>query len=438
MVPGMTDNSVAVRRLSKRKRFLFAATALLISFAIVELISWLALQTLFENGSELIRLQRQSLAAGGTAKSSMNEVIHPYLGWVMNPDTCSPSTILGHQIPVNGFGFNDQELTVPKRDTDRIIVGVLGGSVAWQMTAYGESALRESLRAHSAWRDKDIQLVRLAMSGHKQPQQLMTLNFMLALGAEFDVIVNVDGYNETALPSCENDRSGVFAAYPRMWHARTLDIVDPRVYGKSLQLFQIRGARQNAAQWLQDSWVWSSPTMNVVWKLRDLSWEHQLLDLATELADRRRKFDRGFAAQGPTQVYTGDEAMFDHLRDLWKNCSLQIHHLCLANGTKYIHALQPNQYLPGSKPLSEFERIAVVDPSQEYGRAIAKAYPMLIDEGKRLRERGVDFHDLTMLFATTDETIYSDPYCHYNQQGNEMLARTVASKIVESFANGGQ
>lgn len=38
-----------------------------------------------------------------------------------------------------------------------------------------------------------------------------------------------------------------------------------------------------------------------------------------------------------------------------------------------------------------------------------------------------------MLFAEIEEPIYADPFCHYNVRGNELLAQTVATKIIGAF-----
>jgi hypothetical protein len=426
----MTDHASSRRRLSRRKRLLFGLMALVLSIPIVELISWLAINVLTVDGLQRLHTLQELLALGGSAKGSLNEVVHPYLGWVTNPQISPPTTIGAHQIPVNGFGFNDVEHHIPKRSADRLVVGVVGGSVAWQMTVLGESAFRDALGENPAWREREIQIVRLAMSGYKQPQQLMTLNFLLALGAEFDVIVNIDGYNEIALAACENDKSRVFTAYPRMWHLRAQDIVDPRVYDKSFRLLQVRATRQELAHGICNSWFRWSPTFNLVWKIRDMYWENQLVDLASRLSTG----ERAFATGGPRQEYTTESEMFDHLRDIWKNCSLQIHHLCQGNGTKYIHVLQPNQYLAGSKPMTDLEWKKMYVADQDYGKVIAQSYPLLIAEGPQLQKLGIDFHDLTMIFAATEETIYADPFCHYNARGNEILARAVAAAVIDAFA----
>jgi hypothetical protein len=428
----MTEHTPSHRRLSRRKRLLFRLTALLLSLVAVELISWCAISIFEAGGLPKLYSQQEGLALTGSSYGSLNEVIHPYLGWVMNPQTSPPTSIGERRIPVNELGFNDDEHGIPKRTADRLVVGVVGGSVAWQMTVLGESAFRDALRENPAWRDKEIQIVRLAMSGYKQPQQLMALGYVQALGAEFDVVVNIDGYNEMALSSCENQRLGVFTAYPRLWHARTHDIVDPRIYDQSFRLLQIRATRQESAKGMCNSWFRWSPTINLVWKMRDAYRVNQLVELATALGEG----DRGFAANGPGERFATESELLEHLRDIWKTSSLQLRNLCAGNGTRYVHVLQPNQYFSGSKPLSAVEIKSMHIPSQSYGQSIAKAYPLLVAEGPRLRELGVNFRDLTMIFATADDTIYADPFCHYNAQGNEMLARAVAGAIIEAFATG--
>jgi hypothetical protein len=420
-------------KLTLKKRLLFGTIATLLSLPVVELISWSAIRFGLEDDFDNLRDMQTRLAISGGSRGSLNETIHPYLGWVMNPQISPGTDLGGRHVPVNQLGFNDDEQGIPRRAADRLIVGVLGGSVAWQMTVLAESAFRETLERNPAWRDKEIRIVRLAMPGYKQPQHVMALSYMLALGAEFDVIVNIDGYNEIALAAVDNDTAGVFAAYPRSWDFRTQDIADPRVYQASFSLLEGRAARQKLAQKMCHSWFRRSPTANLLWKLRDGYWHNQLLDAALELTHHRIDRGKPFASTGPPQLYANQTEMFNHLRDLWKNGSTQIEHLCHGAGTKYVHILQPNQYVSGSKPMGERERSETVQVRQLNGQAIARGYPLLIRAGGELREQGIDFHDLTMLFANVEERLYADQFCHYNAQGNEILARAVAERIVDAF-----
>jgi hypothetical protein len=137
----------------------------------------------------------------------------------------------------------------------------------------------------------------------------------------------------------------------------------------------------------------------------------------------------GFAATGPAQLDPDEDGRRTHVVDLWANSSLQMQRICQGNGIAYLHFLQPNQYLPGSKPMTEPERQKFVSETQEYGKAIKAIYPLLINRSPILQQKGVDFHDLTMLFSEVHEPIYADPFCHFNQLGNHMLAKSIADAI---------
>ncbi len=426
----MTSLNRPVRKLSRSKRMAFAGAALVLAWMITELVCRLIL-TYVEYTYKFSAHKSQTVVeeTGESGKSAV-EAIHPYLGWVLNPQVNSAgSTLFSRTIPVNSLGFNDEEHGIPKRRPDRVIVAVTGGSVAWQVSVAGEKLLREELEKTPQFRGKQLQLVRLAMSGYKQPQQLMALNYMLALGAEFDVVVNIDGYNEVALTVAENDEMGVFAAYPRMWHARMHDVVDPRKYTVSFQILKVRALRQQLAADRLQSWLSWSPTLNLIWYVRDKRLETQMVELAGELRQQIISGGLGFTAKGPAQIYRGSDGLHRHVLELWSNSSLQMQRLCAGNGIAYVHILQPNQYLTDSKPMTAEEREKCISGFQDYGKVIQKIYPLVIQHAEVLRQAGVDFHDLTRLFAEVEEPIYADPFCHYNQRGNDLLAQSVAEFI---------
>ena len=69
-----------------------------------------------------------------------------------------------------------------KRRPDRLIIAITGGSVAWQLSVGGEELIRSLLHESPALRDREIIILRLGMSGFKQPQQLQAISYVLALG----------------------------------------------------------------------------------------------------------------------------------------------------------------------------------------------------------------------------------------------------------------
>jgi hypothetical protein len=424
--------SFSSRRLSRQKRLAFGAALALMMFATLEGLSYLALRWYTGLTLENLWAQQRVMAAAGHSLQAPQEAIHPYLGRVLNPDISPGADLFGRHVGVNPLGFNDVDHAIPKRRPDRLAIAIVGGSVAWQMSVLGEDVLRERLGRDPRYAQSEIEIVRLALSGHKQPQQLMALAWLLSLGAEFDAVINIDGYNEIALPMGENIHAGLFLAYPRMWHTRMEELVDPRMYATAFRLFKARGGRQQlAADMVQSRLRWS-PTWNLVWYVRDRSWERELVATGFAITRFRTGDTARFAALGPTEHFADDDEALARCAEIWQASSQQIARLCLANGCAYLHVLQPNQYVAGSKPMGDEERRAMCSGNR-YSPYVEKGYPLLVRAGQSLRDQGIAFHDLTMLFSDVPEPLYADKFCHYNARGNELLAEAVAERLLEAF-----
>lgn len=108
-----------------------------------------------------------------------------------------------------------------KRGREHLVVALMVGSFAAQTGFYGGAQLTTELAKASG---REIRLVDLGMGGYKQPQQLMTLVYLTSLGAEFDLVINIDGFNEVALPPTELVPRGVFPLYPRDWYIQTINL----------------------------------------------------------------------------------------------------------------------------------------------------------------------------------------------------------------------
>jgi hypothetical protein len=100
-----------------------------------------------------------------------------------------------------------------------------------------------------------------------------------------------------------------------------------------------------------------------------------------------------------------------------------------ARGIEYYHFLQPNQYDPGSKPLSDWERHHAVLVDHPYRAAAVEAYPLLREAGRELVEEGAAFEDLSRLFIDVTDTLYIDNIGHFNKQGNRLMLKAIAEKI---------
>ena len=119
---------------------------------------------------------------------------------------------------------------------------------------------------------------------------------------------------------------------------------------------------------------------------------------------------------------------------MWMQSSLLMHQLCLANKIKYFHFLQPNQYVPNSKPMGEVEKKVAIDKSAHWEKPVLNGYPMLVQKGEELKKRGVRFFDLTMIFNKDSDHLYNDNCCHFNSLGNQKVGSKIGELISLSLS----
>jgi hypothetical protein len=179
----------------------------------------------------------------------------------------------------------------------------------------------------------------------------------------------------------------------------------------------------------------STPMVNLVWKAWDNRLQRRILERNLELAAHKREYS--FHRDGP-RIETEDQQRY--AARLWAHSSILLKRLAEAHHFSYLHLLQPNQYLPDTKPHSEQEKRqfllweAQPLPADQaarvqlrtYAEEARRGYRMLQEEARRLPESGVDYHDFTMVYADRPETLYMDSCCHVGRKGNDILARKVA------------
>jgi hypothetical protein len=354
--------------------------------------------------------------------------LHPYLGFCYNPDF--HGDMLRGEVAATEWGFTDPAGRPPvrKRGPGKVVVAVLGASVASIFYAQGTAALARELKQSPRFAGKEIEFVSLAVGSFKQPQQLIALNYALAMGAEFDVVVNLDGLNEVAWFDQDNGPHHVSRLFPIGWH-RFVSEARHLTGEPAGRADDVRRERRRWAGLFQQAPLCYSVAANLVWQLRD----RRLAAQAAEGAPHRPEGgELPYRARGPKDHFEGGASSLEQLTADWERCSLLIHQLCEARGTRYYHFLQPNQYVPGSKPLSNEERWVAFSPGHPSRPFIARGYELLRAAGRRLAARGVRFHDLSLAYAHSGETFYYDNCCHINRAGAEALAPPIARAILET------
>jgi hypothetical protein len=225
----------------------------------------------------------------------------------------------------------------------------------------------------------------------------------------------------------------VFPFYPRNWAARTNATPERDYLLAAARLSDLEERRGTAARWMLSSPARWSVLANSVWLYYDRLLSAQGLEERDILGNATDEMP-AYVSTGPGWRHGSDADLYARLAGVWRGSSLQMHRLATANGFKYVHVLQPNQYVRGSKPLSDEERRTAYRESQPYRLGVEGGYDHLIRAGEELQSAGVAFIDLTQMFREARETLYVDDCCHLSPDGNRMLARAIGRAVVESMA----
>ena len=399
--------------LPRWKRFAFIALVAVLVAGVVEVMARAAGVVIAGQRFTAGRLQdrRDALVrSGGRAglrenvRWNRDEVLHPYVGYAPGPDGSDAARLLG-----------PSPQALPRRGAERVIVAMVGGSVAHVFAEQGLPRLIERLSELDAYRGRRFVPLNLAVGGYKQPQTFMAVAYLLALGAEFDVVINLDGFNDVTMHPAENASHGVPMEYPRRWDQRVEGVLQGSTLRLALERVLIEQRRARLAKTFSH-WPWRAlNTTNLLYLAFDRSLEAQQAAVDRQMLGTSGALSAAAKSGGGEQVYL-------ELADLWARSSLQLARLVEANGARYYHFLQPNQYVAGSKPLAAVERAEAVIADHPYRRAVESGYPFLRRAGASLRNLGVEFADLCMAFSNHPEPIYIDSCCHVNERGNAILA----------------
>ncbi len=351
--------------------------------------------------------------------------LHPFLGYVYTPKSPDQE---GLGLPISADGFLDDQPLIRKRSDDKLLVGIVGGSVAGQLGIRFPGPLVEALSALPGVGDRRIELVRMGMPGYHQPQQLIQLAWLLAQGGELDLLLNIDGFNEIAVPLVLNVPKGAHPLFPMNWSMVALDTPDQERRRYIGAVHHLKRERREAAErFVSGPWSWS-PLARLRWKMHDAALEREAAAYAWELQEAATD-ELPYFVSGPDWSHDPPGGLTPWLVEVWKSSSLQIDAISRLHGIRYLHLLQPNQYVEGSKPLSAEERKTGYSLESPYRAPVVEGYPKLLAAGKELEAAGVDFHDLTQIFEADRRTFYVDICCHYNADGNRVLAEAIASAI---------
>ena len=359
----------------------------------------------------------------GTEAAPVAFGLHPYFGPIHRPGV-RPAT--------NNIGFGSQLAFPYTRKSDReFLVGIFGGSVARAFCDRGTPRLVAALRRHPALAGREIIRLCFSHEGYKQPQQLIVLAYFLSLGQQFDLVVNIDGFNEVALGS-RNDERGRDISMPSPIHidpllnlidqatltpARVQALARISVYKERLNglIDRMRRNRSAAVHVALDRYY--RFTMN----------RYQAEVAAYDALPSNPPASSVLLLTPPVKKREGPGVVFDDIANDWTRASLLMHDLLAARGVSYLHVLQPNQYFT-RRTFSDAEARVALNKDTPFKRAVENGYPALERAAAGLAAKE-QFVDGTTALDREPAPVYEDDCCHYTDRGYEVLADLIAERV---------
>ena len=372
----------------------------------------------------------------------VGEALHPYFGPTHLPGTpfdipaaLREGTAVPPRMTTNNFVFvSPHNYPFAKTSDDQVILGMFGGSVGLWFCQIGAPRLIDQLRANPYFKDREIVPLCLAHEGYKQPQQALLLAYFLSIGQAFDLVVNIDGFNDVALAAL-NNAQGLDISMPSVQHLDPLialvnrSALTPEKLESLAAIFRDRQTLTNLTRRIA---VNRSAAVNLV-----LDWSYGRV--STRYSRELGRFSNLPAnppenaliqATRPTQAREGP-LVFSGIANMWSGASQLMDHMVEARGGAYFHVLQPNQYST-KRRFSAAEAATALNNGSPYKASVEAGYPALIGAAPRLTEAGVAFVDATSAFDRVDAAVYMDDCCHYTLEGNRVLADVIAATVLAS------
>jgi hypothetical protein len=377
---------------------------------------------------------QQGQGAAGEGQALTDIGLAPYFGPIHRPGIPfdvpdalrSPGTPPPH-VTTNNFGFVSPHDYPYQPSANQVIVGIFGGSVAAWFCEVGADRLVADLRRQLDYASKDLVPLCFAHEGYKQPQQLIVLAYFLSIGQRFDLVVNIDGFNEVAIGSL-NEQHGWDESMPSVLH------LDPLI--ALVNQSTLTSAKLNALAAINRERARVNGLAMFLNRNRLASIDLLGGRYYTYLDDRYRAdlvaFDQIPSAPPrqstihvvpPVQPRRGDAVFADIARN-WIAASALMDGMLATRHVPYVHVLQPNQYY-STRVFSDAERKVAFNTGSPFKEGAIHGYPFL-ERAIAASGAPVMVFNAVHLFDAEPKPVYIDDCCHYTLVGYERIADFIA------------
>ncbi|NEP78827.1 MAG: hypothetical protein F6K39_12015 [Okeania sp. SIO3B3] len=399
---------------------------------------------LFYTRKNTVSQVREELEKTGTRlgtdinNESILERLHPFFGYVLKEGSFTHEE---SGIRVNNYGLlSKYNYPFVKSNKNQFVIGVFGGSVANDFAvnsvinqARGNEGFIEYLKQIPQFKDKEIIILSFASGGYKQPQQLLMLNYFISIGQEFDLVINIDGFNEVAL-SHQNNQERIDLSLPSIQHILPLTQLasnDLSVMKAIVQISELKNNLSTAINKLESCKLalchgWRSLQVK---GLLD-RYQTEIIKYDEQVARNSSKIDgsNSLVSLKKMSEVLEDKVAFEKVAENWYESSLTMSQILAERNIWYFHFIQPNQYYSTERVFSPEEKIFIIE-GHPYAIGVRKGYPVLFSKVNSLKEAEVNIFNTVNIFDEEKEIVYRDACCHYNMIGQTILEEYIVNSI---------
>ncbi|MFB8796602.1 MAG: hypothetical protein U7126_20815 [Microcoleus sp.] len=275
-----------------------------------------------------------------------------------------------------------------------------------------------------------------ATGGYKQPQQLLILNYFLALGQELDMVVNIDGFNEVALSNL-NNKNKIDLAMPSIQHILPLtniasNTLSTKAMKSTIAIKENKARIDRGLRGLQECKLAACDAVTSIY-VQNLVNNYRKDVIRFEKENSQPQND-----DGGSVIYINlkdsvmkDDVAFEQMAQNWAKSSIFMHKVLSASNVPYFHVLQPNQYYQTKRVFSAAEKQIAFNQDTPYAKAVELGYPALFKKFPNLAKNHINILNGVKVFDKTKDAVYVDSCCHYNKAGEVIFSDYVGSSILE-------
>jgi hypothetical protein len=264
----------------------------------------------------------------------------------------------------------------------------------------GAHRLVEQMKRDAFFRGKDIVPLCFGHEGYKQPQEAVVLAYFLAIGQPFDLVINIDGFNDVALGSLNNER-GLDSSMPSVQHLDPLinvvnqSTLTPDKLETLAGIFRDRRTLQELTDRIRNNRIAS--VNFVLDRYYRLVQNRYVQGLGRFSNLPSNPPDNAFVQVAPSLEGRGLAAVHAQIAPTWRDASVLMKDMLAERSARYFHFLQPNQYYP-TRNFSGEEAAIALDDASPFRKSVEPGYAAIVAAGKTLAQRNVQFFHATRVF----------------------------------------